>query len=194
MFGGGGRGHHDEHYSSWRQRQIEELDRDYDDYRREHQSRFEDEFGGWRQQKQTKRQMLNAIREHFEVVDQNGEHIGAVDKVRGDTVIMTRNDPEAGGVHRSFSCTLLERVEDGKVYLSGTKDSIRSRLHEERDDHRERSSGGGGGFFGGLFGSSRDDDRQDDRQEERTETSSTGEGPHILDRSFSGTYDDDKRS
>jgi hypothetical protein len=51
FMGGGAMGGsgHDEHYSSWRQRQIEELDRDYDDYRREHQSKFENEFSGWRQ-------------------------------------------------------------------------------------------------------------------------------------------------
>ena len=185
---------HDEHYSSWRQRQIEELDRDYDDYRREHQSKFENEFSGWRQQKQTKRQMLNAIREHNEVVDENGERIGTVDKVRGDKVILTRNDPEAGGVHRSFSCTLLERVEDGKVYLSGSKDSIRSRLTEEREDDRERSSGGG--ILGGLFGADRDrDDRTERMREEQRSTSSSGsDGPHMLDRSFSGTYDDDDKN
>jgi hypothetical protein len=194
-------GHHDEHYSSWRQRQIEELDQDYDAYRQEHRTKFENEFSGWRQQRQTKRQMLQAIREHDEVVDQHGEHIGAVDKVHGDTIILTRNDPEAGGVHRSFSCSLLERVENGKVYLGGSKETLGSQLHEERDDDRNRS--GGGGLLGGLFGSKRDDERQDERRERNsqplgTETGSTqsgGEGPHVLDRSFSGTYDDgDKKT
>lgn len=194
---GASRTPHDEHYSSWRQRQIEELDRDYDDYRREHQSKFENEFSGWRQQKQTKRQMLDAIREHNEVLDQTGERIGTVDKVRGDTVILTRNDPEAGGVHRSFSCTLLDRVEDGKIYLTGTKNSIRGQLREERDDgDRGRS---GGGFLGGLFGGNRDE-RRDERSEtssaqtsQQSQSAQSGDGPHILDRSFSGTYDDDTK-
>ena len=35
---------HDPHYSEWRRRQIDELDRDYDDYRRENQSHFENDF------------------------------------------------------------------------------------------------------------------------------------------------------
>lgn len=207
---GGGNSPHDEHYSSWRQRQIDELDNDYHAYRQEHQSRFENEFSGFRQQRQTKRQMLQSIREHFEVVDQNGEHVGTVDKVRGDTVILTKNDPEAGGVHRSFSCQLLERVEGNKVTLSGTKDSIRNQLREERGQD-DRGSGSGGGFLGGLFGGGRDD--RDDRDQRDRQSSSTGsagstpasgsagnsggssEGPHILDRSFSGTYDDgSKRS
>ncbi|WP_205478423.1 DUF2171 domain-containing protein [Sphingomonas arenae] len=180
----------DDHYSQWRQRQIQDLDRDYDDYRREHQSKFENEFSGWRQQRQTKRQMLQAIREHMEVVDQSGEHIGTIDKVRGDTIILTRNDPSAGGVHRSFSCSLLDRVED-KVYLSGTAASIRSQLHEERED-RDSDNRGGGGIFSGLFGGGRSDE---DRRDERSTTTNRpeGEGPHVLDRSFSGTYDDEKK-
>ena len=193
-----GGGLHDEHYSSWRQRQIEDLDRDYDEYRNEHRSKFENEFSGWRQQRQTKRQMLQSIREHTEVVDQNGERIGTVDKVRGDTIILTKNDPEAGGVHRSFSCSLLERVEGGKVYLSGDKDSIRNQLREERgDEDRNRS---GGGMLGGLFSSDRDEDdrrrRDDQKRSSSMQTGQSGqsgqssEGPHILDRSFSGTYDD----
>ncbi|WP_114226754.1 MULTISPECIES: DUF2171 domain-containing protein [Sphingomonas] len=208
---GRGSSPHDDHYSSWRQRQIDELDNDYHAYRQEHQSRFENEFTGFRQQRQTKRELLGQVREHFEVVDQSGERIGTVDKVRGDKVILTKHDPEANGVHRSFSCQLLDKVEGNKVTLNGTKDSLRNQLHEERGDDR-----GSGGFLGGLFGSDRDDrdnrdrsnrDRDDlNRQNSMTgatgstgaatmsgstgSTDSTSEGPHILDRSFSGTYDD----
>ena len=192
---------HDEHYSSWRQRQIDELDNDYHAYRQEHQSRFENEFSGFRQQRQTKRQMLGMIQPHTEVLDQNGQHVGTVDKVHGDTIILTRNDPEAGGVHRSFSCSLLERVEDGKVYLSGTKETIRGQLHEERGDDR---GSGGGGILSGLFGGRRDDDNRGNQDLNTGATGATGsatagqqsgDGPHILDRSFSGTYDDtNKRS
>ena len=180
---------HDPHYSSWRQRQLEELDRDYDEYCREHQSRFENEFTGFRQQRQTKRQMLQSIGEHFEVVDESGQHIGTVDKVRGDKIILTKNDPEAGGVHRSFTCSLLERVEDNKVFLSGSKDSIRSRLTGEDDGNRDQGrSSSGGGIMGALFGS-----ESNDRTQSQSTSQSSGEGPHVLDRSFSGTYDDDSK-
>ncbi|NJC05821.1 hypothetical protein GGQ97_001614 [Sphingomonas kaistensis] len=204
-FGSQTRSPHDQHYSSWRQRQIEDLDRDYDEYCREHQSRFENEFSGFRQTRQTKRQMLTSIREHAEVVDESGQRIGTVDKVRGDKVILTKNDPEAHGVHRSFTCSLLDRVEDGKVFLTGTKDSIRSRLTEEREDDQGRSQDRG--MLGGLFGGSGSD--RDDRQTQpstnqptaqtmsptsttgATTTGTTSDGPHMLDKSFSGTYDDD---
>jgi hypothetical protein len=38
-------GHHDPHYSEWRRRQIAALDSDYDEFRRENQSRFERSAG-----------------------------------------------------------------------------------------------------------------------------------------------------
>jgi hypothetical protein len=93
-----GQHHHDRHYSEWRQRQISELDRDYDEYRREHQSKFEQEFGGWRQKRQTQRQHMGRVTEHMEVLGSDGQHIGTVDKVRGDRIILTKNDENAGGL------------------------------------------------------------------------------------------------
>jgi hypothetical protein len=110
---------------------------------------------------------------------------------------MTKNDPEAGGVHRSFTCALLERVEGNRVTLSGSKDQIRSRLTEEHEDNRgqERSQSSGGGIMGALFGSSDSDSSRSTSTSTSTQGQSTnqggGNGPHVLDRSFSGTYDDD---
>ena len=75
---------HDPHYHSWRQQQIEALDRDYDEYRRENQSRFESEFGSWREKRQSKRSLLRGIREHMDVVGSDDQHVGTVDRVAGD--------------------------------------------------------------------------------------------------------------
>lgn len=41
-----------EHYRNWRDRQIAELDRDYEEYCRERQQLFHSDFGGWRQGRQ----------------------------------------------------------------------------------------------------------------------------------------------
>src|SRR5438270_1841215 len=43
--------HEDDHYRSWRDRQIEALDRDYDEYRREREQQFHREFDEWRRRK-----------------------------------------------------------------------------------------------------------------------------------------------
>jgi hypothetical protein len=154
----GGGGLHDPHYSEWRRRQIEDLDRDYDEYRREHQSKFEQEFGGWRQKRAGQRQMLGKVAEHMEVVGSDGSHVGKVDKVSGDRIILAKSDSNAGGMHHSVPCGWVESVED-KVVLNRTAASA-------MDSWRNEDNGRA------LF--------------ERPHQGS--EGPHALDRSFSGTY------
>lgn len=149
----------DPHYRSWRDRQMAELDRDYDEYRRENQSRFESEFGNWRQQRMQKRSMLGSVREHMDVVGSDDEHVGTVDRVAGDRIILTKSDPDSGGVHHSISCGNIERVEDNRVILDCTAEQAKTLW---RDDSRSRA----------LF-----------EREDQGEV-----GPHILDRSFAGTY------
>jgi hypothetical protein len=150
---------HDPHYQQWRQRQIDELDSDYEEYRREHQSKFENDFGSWRSNRQTKRQMLGQIREHMDVVGSDDEHVGKVDRVAGDRIILAKSDPEAGGAHHSLSCSEIGRVEGDRVILEVSAEQARNRW---RDESRDRA----------LF------EREDQGEA----------GPHALDRSFSGTY------
>jgi len=149
----------DPHYQSWRERHMGELDRDYDDYRAENQSRFESEFGNWRERRQEKRGLLGNIREHMEVVGNDDIHVGKVDKVAGDRLILAKNDAESGGSHHSLSCSDIERVEGDRVILDCSADQARNRW---RDENRSRA----------LF-------ERDDRGEM---------GPKMLDRSFQGTY------
>ena len=40
--------HPDEHYRSWRDKQITAMDRDYEDYRREREQEFNKDFESWR--------------------------------------------------------------------------------------------------------------------------------------------------
>ena len=101
----------DPHYRSWRDRHMSDLDRDYDDYRREHQSKFENDFTSWREKRQQKRGLLGQIREHMEVVGNDDKHVGTVDRVAGDRIILTKSDPESGGVHHSLSCSDIDRIE-----------------------------------------------------------------------------------
>ncbi|HEY6916157.1 MAG TPA: DUF2171 domain-containing protein, partial [Allosphingosinicella sp.] len=123
----GGQGeHHDRHYSEWRNRQISELDRDYDEYRREHQSKFEQEFGSWRSKRQTQRSSLSKVTEHMDVVGSDGEHVGTVDKVRGDRIILTKSDPSAGGHHHSIPCAWIENVEDKVTLNKSAKDAMQA--------------------------------------------------------------------
>lgn len=157
---GGGRGRdlHDPHYSEWRNRQIESLDRDYDEYRREHQSKFEQDFGNWRTRRGEQRQSMGKVNEHMEVMSSDGEKIGTVDAVKGDRIVLTKSDENAGGHHHSIPCSWIETVDD-KITVNKTREEA---MNAWRDEERNRA----------LF--------------EREDQGSNG--PHVLNRSFSGTY------
>jgi hypothetical protein len=151
--------HEDPHYRAWRDRHLSDLDRDYDDYRREHQSKFESDFSSWRERRQQKRGLLSQIHEHMEVIGSDDEHVGTVDRIAGDRIILAKSDPESGGAHHSLSCSDIDRVEGDRVILDCSADDARRRW---RDEHRSRA----------LF------EREDQGEM----------GPRMLDRSFEGTY------
>ncbi len=151
--------HDDLHYDEWRRRQVEDLDRDYEEYRRECLARFEDDFGSWRQRRQEKRQLLSGMREQMEVVGSDGEQVGMVERIAGDRIILTRSGPEAGGAHHSLSCTDVERFEGDRVVLAISADQARERWQSDERALFEREDRG-------------------------------SDGPHVLGRSFSGTYRD----
>jgi hypothetical protein len=155
----------DRHYHAWRQRQLNDLDRDYDQYCRERQDRFESDFGTWREGRMSKRQHLSSIREHMDVVGSDGETIGKVDCVKGDHVVLTKSDSDDNRHHR-IDCSMIQSIEGDQVRLDMPAEEAKSRF-ESSDDR---------GFFG------RDNDRE--RERER--------GPDHeanLERSFSGTYE-----
>lgn len=135
---GGSRWNRDDDYHGWRRRQIEDLDRDYHEYRRENATRFENEFGSWRNERQTQRSCLQRVSEHMEVVGSDGQHVGTVDKVRGDRIILTKSDPDAGGHHHSIPSRWIESVDD-KVTIRKSADEAKAAWRDE-----ERS--------GALFG------------------------------------------
>ncbi|MGQ0589380.1 MAG: DUF2171 domain-containing protein [Sphingosinicella sp.] len=151
----------DPHYREWRRRQIEALDRDYDEYHREHQSRFDREFGAWRERRGAQREALGRVSEHMEVVGSDGAHVGTVDCTRGDDIVLAKSDENAGGVHHHIPCGWVDNVDD-KVKLNLTAEEAMKRWREEG---RSRA----------LF--------------ERPDSGSRG--PHMLNRSFSGTYDEE---
>lgn len=158
-FTGQASGLHDPHYSEWRRRQIDSLDRDYHEYRRENEGRFESEFGQWRENRASKRQMLGSVKEHMTIVGSDGEHVGTVDKVRGDKIILSKSDSDDDR-HHVLGCAMVDSIDGDTVKLNVPSEEAKAKAHS---DARQKSA---------LF---EHDDRPDD-------------GPHMLNRSFSGTY------
>ena len=97
----------------------------------------------------------------MDVVGSDGEHIGTVDKVRGDRIVLTKSDPDAGGRHHSIPSRWIDRV-----------DRVTVRKPPTRPSHIGATKSGSA-FFGG-------DSAGRDQEED-------GDG-RILNRSFSGTY------
>ena len=88
--------------------------------------------------------MANAsqIREHMEVVGSDGQHVGTVDRVEGDRIKLTKNDPQAQGQHHYIPLNSVESVEQDEV-----------RLNLSADEARRQAMGGGGSM--GQAGGSR---------------------------------------
>jgi hypothetical protein len=93
------------------------------------------------------------------VLGSDGTHVGKVDHVRGDRILLTKTDRDAGGHHHSIPSSWIQSVDD-KVHLGKTAAEAQQAWRDE-DSNR------------GLFGRDRDDE---DR------------GATNLNRSFSGTY------
>lgn len=56
------------------------------------------------------------IKEHMEVTDANGEHVGTVDKVEGDKIKLTKTD-SSDEKHHFIPMDVVDRLEDNRVYL-----------------------------------------------------------------------------
>jgi hypothetical protein len=64
------------------------------------------------------------IREHMEIVDRDGTHVGTVDHMEGpDTVKVTKRDPASAGRHHLFPLHWVEKV-DAKVHLNKSADEV----------------------------------------------------------------------
>jgi hypothetical protein len=100
------------------------------------------------------------VTEHMDVVGSDGAHVGTVDKVRGDRILLTKSDQDAGGHHHSIPSRWIQSVDD-RVTLRKTADEAHAHWKDE-----ERNTA--------MFGEGRNQD-------------SDSQG-RILNRSFSGTY------
>lgn len=158
----------DDDYHNWRRGQIDALDRDYNEYRRENGKKFENEFSSWRSNRQTQRDSLSKVTEHMEVVGSDGTHVGTVDKVRGDRIILTKNDVDAGGRHHSIPSSWISSVDD-KVKITKSSDEAKKQWRDEEES---------AAMFGDTnTGSNRAGSRDTDDS-----------GKTNLNKSFSGTY------
>lgn len=56
------------------------------------------------------------IKEHMEVADSNGQHVGTVDKVENDMIVLTRTD-STDDQHHSLPLDSVDKIDDNRIYL-----------------------------------------------------------------------------
>jgi hypothetical protein len=64
------------------------------------------------------------IREHDEVVASDGVHVGTVDRIEGGRIKLTKADSvgEHAGHHHYIPFEAIDRLEEGRVVLTGSRD------------------------------------------------------------------------
>jgi hypothetical protein len=145
------------------------------------------------------------VQEHDEVVGSDGSHVGTVDKVRGDRILLTKNDADAGGQHHSIPSRWIKSVEDKKVTLSKTADEAKQHWRTEEksqamfgygdrgnDSDRQRDSSLSRGTASGTSATSSSGTAAagSTTGSSAAGAATTGDdsGSTNLNRSFSGTY------
>ncbi|WP_128891195.1 DUF2171 domain-containing protein [Erythrobacter sp. HKB08] len=56
------------------------------------------------------------IKEHMEVANSEGEHVGTVDAVQDDNIKLTKSD-SADDMHHFLSMNDVDRIDDNRIYL-----------------------------------------------------------------------------
>ncbi len=56
------------------------------------------------------------IKEHMEVADHRGQHLGTVDEVEDDRIKLTRSD-SGDNMHHYLQLDDVEKIDDNRVYL-----------------------------------------------------------------------------
>lgn len=56
------------------------------------------------------------IKEHMEVTNFEGQHVGTVDDVKDDKIKLTRTDSE-DNMHHYMPLESVDRIDDNRVYL-----------------------------------------------------------------------------
>ena len=61
------------------------------------------------------------IKEHMEIADYNGQHVGTVYEVDDDRIKLTRTD-SSDGAHHFIPVDQIEKIDDNRIYLKqGTR-------------------------------------------------------------------------
>ena len=59
------------------------------------------------------------IKEHMEITDCKGQHVGTVDAVKDDSIKLTKSD-SADDIHHFIALDDVDKIDDNRIYLKET--------------------------------------------------------------------------
>jgi hypothetical protein len=65
------------------------------------------------------------IREHMKVIGSDGQPVGMVDKVEGNRIKLTKNDPATQGQHHYIPLDAVSKIEGGSIRLRQTAQEMK---------------------------------------------------------------------
>jgi hypothetical protein len=66
------------------------------------------------------------IKEHMKVFGSDGQHLGTVDCLKENKIILTKSDPASQGKHHAIPLVWVASVEDDAVRLNQTTEQVRT--------------------------------------------------------------------
>ncbi len=90
------------------------------------------------------------IKEHMEVCDSAGRHIGTVDETQDDRIKLTRSD-SSDGSHHFVDWDTVDRIEDNRVYLKAGS-PLPAGLETATTSAQAGGAGSAAANFGGSAG------------------------------------------
>lgn len=66
------------------------------------------------------------IKEHMNVIGADDRHVGTVDCVKGDEIILTKSDAASGGKHHSFPKDWVDSIGENEIRLNQSAEQARA--------------------------------------------------------------------
>jgi hypothetical protein len=97
----------------------------------------------------TGRMHVTKIRDHQPVVGSDGEPVGTVDSIDGDSIKLTKSDPEARGRHHYIPLSAVANVDHSVRLSLPAADAIRTWQEGDGPDGGDLGGDTGGGMGSG---------------------------------------------
>lgn len=80
------------------------------------------------------------VSEKMKVIGSDGQHIGTVDKIEGNQIKLTRNDPAAQGQHHFIPMDWVDEVLQNEVHLSISSQEAKRDWQSEQGQNQTNST------------------------------------------------------